>query len=193
MFLESKAFFGSLSVALGLANMGFYIFTIFRGQTRPHLFTWLIWTFTNAVIFFAQLTDAAGPGAWLTGVAAIVCAGITVLSVFRGEKNITRHDWLVLLVSLAALPLWYFMHNPLASVLLLTLIDAFGFLPTFRKSFTAPHSESAGWTLSAAFSCVLAVLALEKLSWITLTYPAAMVFLHAGLGVYILWRRRALA
>jgi len=189
MTIAIKEIIGGLAALIGLINIGIYFLTIIRGQITPHFFTWVIWTFTNAIIFAAQYLDAGGPGAWQTGVTSIACGVIAITAISHGEHNITRTDWAAFVCALGALPIWFLTHNPLASVLTLTVVDSIGFYPTFRKAFQEPYRENAGWTFSAAFVYSLSIMALTNYDWTTLLYPVAMIGWQGGLGVMLLWRR----
>ncbi|MBF0471260.1 MAG: hypothetical protein HQL48_07770, partial [Gammaproteobacteria bacterium] len=65
----------SLSLlAIGLTLFGFvpYIRGILRGTVKPHVFSWVIWGISTAVVFFAQVVGHGGVGAWPVGVSAII-------------------------------------------------------------------------------------------------------------------------
>jgi hypothetical protein len=138
-----KDVFGLLSVVLSVVSYVPYARSIFVANTKPHAFTWLVWGAVMAIAFVAQLYDKAGAGSWATGLSAAFCLGIGVVAVFRGEKHITIGDWIALLVTLIAIPLWVVTSDPLWSVLLVTGIDAVAYYPTFRKSYAKPDEELA--------------------------------------------------
>ena len=72
-------------------------------------------------------------------------------ALFRGEKHVTRGDWIAFLITFFAIPLWVVTSDPLWSVLLVTVIGAVAYYPTFRKSFAKPGEE-------LAFKSVLTVI-----------------------------------
>jgi len=47
-------------------------------------------------------------------------------------------DWYFFLAALAAIPLWLLTRTPLYSVVVVTVIDALAYVPTFRKSWHRP-------------------------------------------------------
>ena len=125
--------FGFLSLLLSVVSYVPYIRSIFVANTKPHAFTWLVWGTVMAIAFFAQLSDKAGAGSWATGLSAAFCLGIAIIALFRGEKHITRGDWIAFLTTFLAIPLWIVTSDPFLSVLLVTGIDAVAYYPTFRK------------------------------------------------------------
>jgi len=170
-----KVLLGGSATVLALVGYVPYFRDIFRGKTKPHAFSWLIWGVLTAIGYAGQVSDGAGAGAWVTGLTAAVCFFIFALAVFRGEKNITRGDWLCLIFSLSAIPLWIFTNSPFWSVILITVIDIVGFLPTFRKSYFKPHEETAVTYTLSSVKFGLSILALQNYSVITVLYPASLV------------------
>src|SRR5882724_13674059 len=86
--------FGLLSLTLAVVSYVPYVRSIFVSNTKPHAFTWLVWGTVMAIAFVAQLSDRAGAGSWATGLSAAFCLGIGIIALFRGEKHITRGDWI---------------------------------------------------------------------------------------------------
>jgi hypothetical protein len=73
---------------------------------------------------YAQLSDMAGAGSWATGLSASFWPGTAIIALYRGDKHITRGDWLAFAATSLAIPLWIVTSDPLWSVLLVTWIDA---------------------------------------------------------------------
>lgn len=187
-----KEFFGYFSIVISLVQYIPYYWRTFRGKVKPHAFSRLIWGTTSAIAFAAQIVDHGGAGTWATGTAAVGSFVITELSLRQGKQDITRGDWCALLFALAAIPLWMLTKNPLHAVLLVTLIDGVGYLPTFRKSWNNPFEESIyafsiGWTKN-----ILSIVALAHYSAITLTFPLFLAVADAALVMLLLIRRKQL-
>lgn len=170
-----------------------YVRGIFLGTTRPHAFSWFIWAVLTGIAFFAQVQDGAGAGAWVTGFTALTCTAISILAVFKGEKDIKASDWATFLVGLAAIPLWLIMDNPLYAVILITVIDALAFWPTVRKSWHKPHEEYLFTYTLSALKFMFGCLALENITWVTALYPFSLVVLNGGFVMMAMARRRTLA
>ena len=58
--LELKLIYAGISSLLTLVAFAPYIWTIYRGQTRPHAFSWIIWGVTTFIVFLAQLKSEGG-------------------------------------------------------------------------------------------------------------------------------------
>jgi hypothetical protein len=86
--MSEKEILGFLSVTVAFASYAIYAISIFKNKTRPHVFTWVIWGLSEAIAFSAQYSKGAGPGAWVTGVDAVVTLTIAVVAFWRGCFNL---------------------------------------------------------------------------------------------------------
>jgi hypothetical protein len=102
-------------------------------------------------------------------------------------------DWLSLLGAGIAIILWIVTKGPLLSVILVTITDALGFAPTFRKSYTKPYEETLITYALSGFKLIIAFFALEKISVITALYPMYLIFANFAFVIMLLVRRNQLA
>jgi hypothetical protein len=187
-----KDMFGLLSLVLSVVSYVPYARSIFVANTKPHAFTWLVWGAVMAIAFVAQLLDKAGAGSWATGLSAAFCLGIGVVALFRGEKHITRGDWIALVITLLAIPLWVVTSDPLWSVLLVTGIDAVAYYPTFRKSYAKPDEELAFKYVLTVIRYLFSLLALEHYTVVTSVYQLVSIVMEMAIVVMLVWRRAVL-
>lgn len=187
-----KTFLGILAILIGLYGYIPYFRNIFAGKTKPHAFSWFVWFLLTAIAFFAQIAGKGGAGAWVTGFTALVSLFITITALKVGRKNIVPLDWLFFVGSLASLVLWAVTKNPVGSVILITIIDALAFIPTFRKSYHKPDEETA---LTYTLSSLKFAVSLAALSVVTVTtalYPLSLVITNGLFVGMVLWRRQSL-
>lgn len=188
--MDNKIFFGIAAVVISLIGYVPYFKDIFANKTKPHIFSWLIWGIITGIEFFGQLYGHAGAGAWVTGVTAFICFFIAFLALRKSKLEITRLDWFSFTGAIVAILLWLITSEPLSSVLLGILIDALGFVPTFRKSFVHPFQETLiTWFLNG-LKFVFALLALERFTLLSSIYPIYLIFGNWTLVVMIIIRRR---
>lgn len=192
MITLSPEIFGWISLIFATVGYVPYFLSIASGKTKPHFFSWCIWGSLTAIAYFAQVNSGAGAGSWATGMTALFCGIIAVISLFKGEKHITRSDWVTFLAALSAIPIWYVTSNPIYAILLVTLIDALGFWPTFRKSWHKPDEEHPLTYGLSGIKFTLSLLALESISWTTVLYPASLVLMNAAFVIMIFYRRASL-
>ena len=116
-----KPFLGVIAVCLGLTAYLIYINSTLKSKTKPHAFSWLLWTLTTAVVFTAQVLKGGGAGSWSTGFTCIVCFIIGIISLFKYDKAYSLSDILFISVALLALVPWFFTKDPTTSVVLIAL------------------------------------------------------------------------
>ena len=185
-------FFAILSVVLAFLNRTSYLYSILKGQTKPHAFSWITWSIISTIAFTAQWTEGAGMGAWARGLSTLFSFIFVVLAFQRGEKNFTRGDKITLAFALCAIPLWYFTKTPVWSVILVTIIDTVGYYPTVRKSLTKPQEEAyISWLLSG-LSSTASLFAIENINISTTLYNTVMAVGNTGFGIFLILRQRQL-
>ncbi len=181
------------AIAMVLTFVAFlpYIRSIRRGETRPHVFSWIIWGLTTTIACLAQLADGAGTGAWSVGVSGIITFYIAGLAYAqRSDTHITKSDWVFLLAALGSLPCWFLTADPLWAVVILTIVDVLGFGPTLRRAVSHPHEEHLTFFTLYAIRNLLVIFALENFSVTTVLFPAVVGIACLALVVLVALRRR---
>jgi len=186
-----KQVFSLLALLLTFVAFVPYMRAILRRQTRPHVFSWLIWAAGTVVVFFAQLADGAGIGAWPIGISGAITFMVAFLAMRRSaDTTVVRSDWVYLALAATALPLWWVTADPLYAVVILTTVDLLGFGPSMRKAYGAPYEENATFFSISALRNGFVVLALEAYTWTTVLFPAAVGIACVLFVALILARRR---
>lgn len=171
-----------------------YIRSIHSGHTRPHVFTWVIWSLATGIGFVAVLQAGGGAGAWPIGFSCGVSLFIAVRAYAkRTDITITTFDWVLFVAALAAIPLWMVANDPLWAVMLITLIELLGFGPTMRKIWWDPFSESMVFLLLIVVRNALVIAALGHYTLATTLFPVAMAGACLVLIAMMIWRRPQVA
>lgn len=190
MGLDIKLVFAVLSTIITIAAYYPYIRDIFLKKTKPHAYTWLIWGITQGTATAALIYGGGNLGAMSLLVGTIMVIAIFLLSLKFGTRNITKSDTLVLIIGLLAIIVWWQLKNPLLAVVMVTVIDALGFLPTYRKSFVDPWSETISFWGAMAISNVLALLAIAEYNSLTVTYLIMLTVANTILLTLCISRRK---
>lgn len=193
IYMDVKDIIGLTAAVINLAGYVPYFMGIHKGRVHPHVFSWFVWGLLTSIAVAAQIAGGAGPGMWVTAVSAVACLIIAGFALRYGEKHITRSDWVAFIAALSAIPLWIVTKDPLWSVILITLIDAVAFWPTFRKSWSKPWDEAVATYIISSLKFVIGFFALTNVSLVTALYPISLVVLNGSFTVMILLRRRIVA
>jgi hypothetical protein len=190
LLFDNKIWFGVCAVGFELVSAIVYLYGIYRGKTKPHLYTFLVWTIVMTIIFFGQVLSGAGAGAWATGASLFLTAITIPLSIFYGTKDITKMDGLFLILAVSAIIPWAFAESIFLSVLLASLIDALAIIPTIRKTWKDPKSEPLLSWLLAEGKIICGILALAVYAPVTWIYPVQALIMNALLILVIMYRRK---
>ncbi len=173
--VEIKIILGIITVIIALIGYVPYFRNIFCGKTKPHAYSWLVWSILTGIGFFGQILNKGGAGAWVTGLTALISLTIFFLALKKGEKNITFSDKLSLFGAFIAMLFWYLTSDPLSALILVIIIDALGFVPTFRKSYHRPKEETMITFFLNGLKFAIALFALESYSLTTYLYPVYLI------------------
>jgi hypothetical protein len=170
-----------------------YIRDILKADTEPHVYTWFIWSVTQAIAALAIFEGDGGLLAALSiGSGAILSFIVFLMSFKHGTKNITRFDTTTLIVALLAIVMWWKLDHPEWAVVTIATIDLLGFVPTIRKTWREPETESLlAWSLFAIGN-ILAFLSLNEYNIMTSFYIITMFIASAILVGIILIREKRL-
>lgn len=180
---------GLLAVFLAIISYSIYIYTIFKGHTKPHSITWLIWAMLNSFIYIQQLSHDAGPGAWVTGIAALANAIIFLISLKYGERSLTRLDWFCLIFALGVFILWMQRASDVLTIILASTIFIIGFVPTIYKSFSKPAEETIITFGLNSLKFFIALFALTNFTITTALYPLVLAITNASFVIFLLVQR----
>jgi hypothetical protein len=179
-----------LGIFVGLIRYGTYIHSILKGETHPHVFSWLNWCIMIAIGAYAQYRLGGGPSVWVLVMVTVVCAFITLLSLKYGEKDITRSDRIAFIGALLAIPVWQATHNPFYAILIVIFIDCLTWYPTVRKTWVRPNSEPPGSYFWAGLRYFFAMLAVPEFTAEKLFYPFFLMICEWVFMVYVFQRRK---
>ncbi len=149
-----------VSAILSLVGGYAYVRDTLRGKTKPNRVSWGMWALAPLVGTAAALGAGADP--WT--VVRIFLAGFIPLIVFAGSflnKNayweLNKFDMTCGALSLLALFVWGFASAPAVAILLAATGDGFAALPTIRKAWKNPETET-GITFVLSLVGVLIIL-----------------------------------
>jgi hypothetical protein len=169
-----------------------YFRDILKGKTHPHIYSWALWWFLGVLVVALQIEGEAGAAVLVSVAASMMCAVVVLLSLKRGTRDITKLDGHVAFLGLLAIVFWLIVKQPVVSVILLIVADLLAFIPTIRKSWNKPHSETLSLYVTNAVRFSMALFAVKEYSFLS---SAWIIFWALGNGLFALMlivRRRQL-
>ena len=192
MPVDYKIILGVLATVIGFIGYFPYIRDTLKGKTKPHVFSWFLWSLMEAIVFFAQISEGAGIGAAVTGTAAGITLFIAILAWRSEDKQITPWDWAAFVGALIGVVLWRITHDPLLAVIFVSLADALAYAPTYRKAWHRPEEETLIEYGLSVVKWAIAIFALQSLNLTTWLYPATLIFTNTLFVTISLIRKRQL-
>lgn len=166
-----------ISIFTSLFAGYFYIRDTLRGTTKPNRASWLIWFIAPITAALIQLDKGAGISALPVFMAGFVPFLVLIAS-FRNKQAYWKLDWLdygCLALSLLAFITFIFLKEGILATVFAILADAIAFLPTYKKSWIHPETETLSSYYSGSFNSLLSLLTVPTFSFVT-----------AGFAVYLL-------
>ncbi len=134
-----------ISIALSIYGSYNYIYDTIKGTTKPNRVSQGLWAVAPLIGVGAAISSGAD---WMTTVRTFM-AGFVPLTIFiasftnkNGYWKTSKFDYLCGLFSVIALVLWLIADLPVYAVLFAVLADFFAGIPTVKKSWTNPESET---------------------------------------------------
>lgn len=185
-----KETFALLAALLAIAGNLPYVWQIVRGSVRPHPYTWFVWTIVSGTVLFGMLAKGAGVGALPVAVAELFTIIIFLFSLKYGFRGITRTDTYFLVAALAGLIPWALTKDPTLSVVVAVGIDLIAFVPTLRKTWAQPSSETPVLYGANVLRHALGLLSLEAYNIATTLHSLAMIIVNTTMVSLILGRKK---
>lgn len=168
-----------------------YLLNIAKGKTKPHIYSWLIGGFVALIIFGLQITSGAGIGSFVTLAAGLMSFLVIILGlIHKGTVKIIWIDSIFLVMAIIALGLWLIAKQPVISAVLSACIEVLGFVPTVRKSWNKPYTETLQSYSLNTFRYGLAIFALQKYTLVTAIYPVTWLLFNGFFSLMLVIRRK---
>lgn len=170
---------------LAIAGNVPYLHDIIKKRVRPHPYTWFVWSIVSCIIFFGQLAKGAGIGALPTAASEIFTIIIFFFSLQYGFKKIKIIDKVFLCIALLGLIPWLLTKDPTVSVIIAVSIDIAAFIPTLRKTFIHPNTETPTLYSMNVFRHVLMLFSLQAYNVATMLHSVAMIISNSMMTMLI--------
>lgn len=167
-----------------------YLRDVITNKIQPHPYTWLMWSIVSAVTFFGQVVKGAGIGSIPTGIAEGFTIIIFFFSLRYGFRNIRKQDTYFLVAALLGLIPWAVTKDPTLSVVTVVSIDVIAFVPTLRKAWQDPASETPLLYVMNVLRHILTLFSLSAYNVATTLHSIVMIFVNILMTSFILIRKK---
>lgn len=185
-----KEVIGAIAVVLTFVGYIPYYRDILKGKTHPHIYSWSLWGLLTILLVALQIKGGAGAATWVTAAAGLLCTGVVILSLKNGKKDITTSDTVVALLSLLAIGFWLIVDQPIISITLVIIADLLAFIPTVRKSWYKPHTETLSLYVTNAIRFFLTLLAVETYTFLSASWIVFWALGNALFSIMLVVRRK---
>ena len=184
-----KELFAISAALLVLVGHAPYLSDLLRRKIEPHAYTWFVWSIVSGITLAGQLVSGAGWGALPTAVAEAFTIVILLFSLRFGFKHVTRTDTVFLVIALLGLIPWVLTKDPTLSVIIAVTIDLIAFMPTLRKAYKHPETETPLLYGTNVVRHVLSLLSLSSYNVATVLHSVAMLVANGGMTLILLTAR----
>ena len=180
-----------IAVCVSLFGDFLYIKSIIKGYAKPNLVSWLIWALAPFLGYFFAIK--AGGGLSLLPIFLAGFGPLLIIATALLTKNafwkITTFDIFCGLFSVLALILYVFTHNLSISILFAILSDALAGLPTYKKGWNFPESESSPAYSFSIFTNAIGLMIVKNWSFAIYSFGAYLIVGNL-IMVLILYRKK---
>lgn len=187
-----KEIFSVIAVILTFIGYIPYYRDILRGKTRPHIYSWSLWSLITILIIALQITGGAGSAIWVTIAAGLFCLGVVILSFRNGKREITKLDTMVASLALIAVLCWLIIDEPIISMIFVIAADMLAFIPAIRKSWIDPRSETLALYAITTVRFLFALAAIESYTFLSAAWGTAWLIANGSFSLMLVIRRRQL-
>jgi len=181
---------GEVAGVIALAAFVPYIWSILKHRTRPNRASWVIWAVLGVLLLASYHSSGATTTIWIPVTYAIMPTVVFILSLKYGVGGYNYLDAVCLTGAALGLLLWKITNTPEVALYLNIFVDALGFLPTFKKAYLQPASESRpAWVIGAS-ATTINLLAINSWQWSIALYPIYLAVFNSAVAVMLLGLNR---
>jgi hypothetical protein len=179
-----------LGAACSLIGQAVYVRDTVRGTTHPNRVTWLLWGVAPMLAFAVEMQDGVGLRALMTlavGLGPLVVVAASFVN-RHAVWRVGRLDWVCGALSVAGTALWLSTRQGVVAIAASIAADALAGVPTLRKSWRAPATESAGAYVGTLVSAVITLLTVTTVTAAVVAFPAYIAVITAVEVVLVVGR-----
>ena len=165
-----------LAAVISLIGTAGYVRDTLRGTTTPNRVTWGLWGVEGVLAFVVEIQQHVGLAALMTlmfGLIPLLIVGVSL----RGHHGVWRigpFDVLCGSLSVAGIAFWAFVNEPTVALVSFVVADQLAGLPTLRKSWLVPSSETAWTFFTGVINTAITIMSLRHFTTAGALFPGAI-------------------
>jgi hypothetical protein len=184
-----------LAAAVNALGLTAYVRDTLRGQTQPNRVTWFLWALAPLIAFAAEIQEGVGLPAVMTFMVGFGPLVVFLVS-FADRKayaRITRFDVVCGSLSILAIVAWQVTGKGTVAILFSLLADLLAAIPTLRKAYLEPHTETAAAFACSFVSAAITLLTITEWTFAVAAFPVYILCMSATLFTLVRFPRRRAA
>jgi hypothetical protein len=176
-----------LAIAVSMVGASGYIRDTLRGVTSPNRVTWGLWAVEGILAFLVEVQQHVGLPALMTLTFGLVPL-IVVLASFRHSHlawKIGKFDIFCGVVSVLGLVFWLFIGQATVALISFVAADQVAALPTLRKSWIAPSTETGRTFFLGSVNCAITLMALQHFTTAGALFPGCILVTDLIIGLLV--------
>ena len=180
-------------LAAGAFLVGAYVYvkSMLKGSVKPNRVSWLLWAIAPMIGFAAAVSNGAGLAA-----VPVLMAGLSPLlilvasfAVKGAHWKLAKLDYACGLLSILAIVFWAVTSDPDIAIVFAISSDALASVPTLKKGWQYPETESAWPYFLGVFGGFTSLLAITAWTFSQYAFPAYFVVISILLVLSIYHKR----
>ncbi len=167
-----------------------YLKDTLSGKAKPNRVTWLLWTIIPFIAVAAQIKEGVGLPTLMTFMVGFNPLLIFIASFFnkKSEWKLGKFDLICGGLSMIGVLLWILTKDANLAILFSIIADGLAALPTIRKSFSNPETESENVFIGGIIAGGITILALKSYNLAHLGFPLYILSVNTILVLLIRFR-----
>jgi hypothetical protein len=179
-----------LAAALSVFGSASYVRDTLRGTTSPHRVTWGLWALEGILAFIVEVQQHVGLASVMTLSLGLMPLVVLITS-FKNPYAVWKIDAVDIacgVVSALGLVFWAMVNEPTVALVSFVAADFIAALPTYRKSWHSPESETPRVFVMGAVNTGITLLTLKNFTTAGALFPGVIMMTDSILSVLILTR-----
>ena len=176
-----------LGTAIGALGTVVYLRDTLRGTTKPNRVTWLLWAVAPLLAAAVEFDEGVGLRALPTFMIGFMPLLVFAAS-FANRSSvwaIHRFDYACGAVSVVGTFVWLATRNGVLAISAAMVADFMAGIPTVRKSWTHPETETVHTYVGALISMAIVLLTIEDWTFDVAAFPIFIVIMASVMVVLV--------